>query len=158
MGDYKIPFGSYMNRDKDGNWDVKESIGRYEREANAFVELQERTTSVLANAIDKQFVANPQATMNKGAIVTLALGEVKFTADTYQALKERAEEIIDEDDRFYTVKGKGGGLRRMTDEEFTAWKTEGKTPHDMERDAKKAAKGKKQKTAPVTVPVAPASK
>lgn len=158
MGDYKIPFGSYMNRNKDGNgWDVKESIERYTREAVAFCELQEKTTAILENAIDNQFKANPQATMNKGAIVTLALGEVKFTVDTYQPLKERAEEIIDENDRYYTVKGKGGGLRRMTDDEYTAWKSSGQTPHDMERDAKKAAKGKKQRVAAPAV-TAPAPK
>lgn len=135
---YKINFAAYTNGDES----TEASIEKFEGELLAWKELQTKDQGRIGEACEKVFAANTSANMNKPAVVTMVLSEIGFTAGTYNALRERVETVIDETARYYTVKGKGGGLRRMSDIELAHFESTGLTPDVVARETAKADKAK----------------
>lgn len=145
--DYTIEFRKYVEKSKDGTMDLEATIAKFKVDLDTFVTLQERDQGALLAAIEEVYAENPGANMNGPAIRTLALAKVGFTAANFQALSERCAEVMKNEPRYYTVKGKGGGTARMSDDELQVFIDTSKTPHDLIKDAiekkkadKKAAK------------------
>lgn len=136
---YNIEMGKYgvrAGKDSEKMWDTEATVAKFTKEFTAFVELQERDTAKIEAEIENLYKPNPQATLNTPAMIGLVLAKIGFTMDTHAALTERCQEVLKNNPRYYTVKGQNGGRKRMSDEEFTAYKDSGKTPVDMARDEK----------------------
>jgi phage-related protein len=119
---YGIEFAKYVRRNNDG-WDRKEASERFAKELHAFIELQEKTEGMVQEAVDNHYASNPDATLNKSAIVTLVCADLKATNETVKPLTERIEEYINSD-RFMTKRGPGGSLARLSDEEYAKLKAD----------------------------------
>lgn len=139
---YKINFNQYAEK-VDGEINSEATIAKFTRELNAHVELQTKDQPALLAALESIYEGlDSSATMQKPSVLTMVLSKVGFTNDTFASLKERAEIVIDSNPRYYTVKGKGGGLRRMSDSELETFESSGKTPDVIAREAKEAEKAK----------------
>jgi hypothetical protein len=119
---YSIEFAKYVRRDNNG-WNQKEASERFSKELHAFIELQEKTEGMVQEAVDGHYSSNPEATLNKSAIVTLVCADLKATEETVKPLTERIEEYINSD-RFMTKRGPGGSLARLSDEEYAKVKAD----------------------------------
>lgn len=139
----EINFGKYVVK-AGGAVDIQGTIDKFQTELTAWLDLQERDQSVLLTAIEEVFAENAGATLNTPAVQTLALTKVGFTANNYQALRERCVEVMKSNPRYYTIKGKGGGVRRMSDAELAHFESTGQTPTDVEKAAKEAKKNAKK--------------
>lgn len=138
---YKINFAQYIVKEN-GEPNEKATLAKFARELSAHLELQMKDQPRIISALDGLFVG-PETNLQKGATVSLVLSKIGFTADTYASLKERVEHVIDTNERYYTVKGKGGGLRRMSDAQLATFKSTGKTPDVVAREAKQASEKSK---------------
>jgi hypothetical protein len=141
---YKINYALYGVK-VNGETDFDKTVEKFSRELSAHLELQTKDQPRIVAALDALFVG-PDTNLQKVATVTMVLSKIGFTTETYASLKERIENVIDTNERYYTVKGKGGGLRRMSDAQLATFKATGKTPDVVAREAKaeaeKASKAK----------------
>lgn len=140
---FEINFGQYMKREN-GTFNVEEAVQRFTSEATNFVSLQEKTEQVCKDAVEKVFTDAGRARLNKGAVVSLAMLEVGYTVKNHAEVKSRVEELIDNDPRYQIVMGGGktgtGGLQRLSDEELAVFNETGKTPKQIELEARAAKK------------------
>ncbi len=140
-GSYKINWNVYAER-VDGDISVEATVAKFERDLKSYLEMQTKDQPAIFAAIDAVLAeaAKSGGALNKPALITFTLSHLGFTTDTFKSLEERVKHAIETNPRYYSVKGAGGGVRRMSDDEFTVFEATGKNPADLARDAKKNAK------------------
>lgn len=145
---YEINFREYAVR-TNGVIDIDATNARWNKEFPDFLEIYSKDQEVMIAHLDEVFFeADPSGggTMPIGPAIISALvkaGNGKINTDTYQALDKTCRAAIDDSDRYYTVKGPSGGLVRLNDEQYTTFKSTGKTPHDIVRAANEVKKAMK---------------
>jgi hypothetical protein len=142
---YQIEFAQYLRRNKETDvYDIEEAVARFTTEATTYAELHEKTSDKIKTAIEKQYVGHEDKSLNTEAMITLALAEIGYTLDSYQPLKARAMEIIqDPKSRYYVRRGReNSGRARMNDAQYAVFLDSGKNPSDLEQEAKEAKKTK----------------
>lgn len=141
----KINFQAYGVPDKaNGGIDHKATVAKFEKELKAWSELQSNDITLINRHLDELYAGVPAGTaMFKQAVVSLVMGKIGFTNDTYSDLNDRVVAAIDSNKRYYTQLGLGGGLKRMTDEEFAHFQNTNQNPAEVAQAAKKAAAEKK---------------
>lgn len=133
----------FVVKGSDGSIDREKTLDTFEASLDAHIELLARDQTVLAEAIETIWSEMPTATIQTPALVTLALSRTGFTPANYQALRERAEDVIRSNPRYYVVKGANGGVRRQSDAEMDLFAKDGLNPNERQLAAKKAAKASK---------------
>lgn len=128
-----------------GKLSEKETIAKFTKDHKAWRELQAKDSERIMVAIEEVFASAPEATLNKPAVCTMVLSKIGFTPETHKELLSRVEAAFNSNDRFYTIKGKGGGAKRLNDEQYAIFKSSGKLPTELARDAKAAEKAASKK-------------
>lgn len=124
----------------DGEIDRDATIAKFTTDLDSHIELQAKDQPALTNALEELFSTAGNTKLQKKAVVGAMLQKVGFTTATYTRLEERANAVIDGNDRYYAQLGAGGGIGRMNDKEYAHFQETGLNPSQVSAANKKAAK------------------
>ncbi len=136
----KINFQAYGVIDKkNGGIDRDATIAKCTSQLDNWTDLQAKDLDSLKTVLDSIYDSvKPGVGMKKDHVALQMVSKVGFTPESFAELTERAKHVIDTSPQYYIVLGPSGGLKRMSEEEFTHYQSTGLNPAEVAA-AKKAA-------------------
>ena len=121
-----IPFGSIVVRDEAGNFDREATLDKVASQYDVWAELQTKDLPALADAIEGVYAQHGMsAAIPIPTLISLAVAKVGFTPATHKELQARARQVVDSNPRYQIVKGAGGGLTRLSDDQLASFEATG---------------------------------
>lgn len=142
--------GSYGVRDENGDFDVEQTVSKFQTEFSVYAEMQakdnDRIASVIQTDILPLFAANPKVALNTEGTIGLIALKVGYTAESFVPLKKRITAVLKNDPHFWTNRGPGAGLHYMADdsEDYAAFLKDQMNPGERIAKANETVKALKK--------------
>lgn len=98
----------------DGSVDVNATLAAYGNALTTWISTNEIGTSEIRDAVDAAFSSHPAGTrMTIPVLVSEAMKNLDCNHTQFNAVSERIRAYVRGQDRFHSLKGKGGGVTRL---------------------------------------------
>ena len=129
---YNIDFDKFVAAHKgdDGSLPDNESLQALVMdELNNWFDLRSKNDELIGSTLNTIYDnGSENLTLKRPLLITMALSTIGFTRENYDTLSSRIGQVIDSDKRFYSQKGQGGGVARMSEEQFAHYNDTLETP------------------------------
>jgi hypothetical protein len=119
-----VPF---IIRSGNGAIDISASVDNFHTQLDEYAKTHRQSLKRVANAVNQVFDANRGVAFNLAALQSFALQKLGATPENYEELSTLVAEYVRTDSNFSVQRGRGGGVKRLSD-------AEGVTIQDMGDD------------------------
>jgi hypothetical protein len=109
-----VPF---IVRSGNGAIDISASVDNFHTQLDEYVKTHRTSLKRVSAAVNAVFDAHKGSAFNMDALQSFALQKLNATPDNYQELATLVTEYVRSDSNFSVQRGRGGGVRRLSDDE-----------------------------------------